>query len=274
MTKQKALIPDLPPEAIERLAFFLDFDGTLADVTDRPDETHADDATLRMLEALRQATCGAVAIVTGRALADVDRFLAPLVLPVAAEHGGCRRDAEGAEHQYVDRADQLAWVRQRLEFLIAQFPELILEAKDTSLSLHYRLAPELGGAAKVALESALYGIEGLSVKPGKMVLEARPGMITKGGAVDAFMREPPFEGRMPVCVGDDLTDEDAFEVANARDGVSIKIGEGETCAQHRFLQRRDFIDWLSALVSSVQLSSSAGGDEAVRMWNRRWNLEF
>lgn len=261
--KGRSLVPDLPKEALERFAFFLDFDGTLADVTARPDETWADDATMRLLVALQRASCGAVAIVTGRPLADIDRFLAPLVLPVAAEHGGFRRDAEGSEHQYVDRADQLARVRQRLEFLIAQYPELILEMKETSLSLHYRLAPELGEAAMAALASALDGIEGLSVRPGKMVLEARPGLITKGAAVEAFLNEPPFEGRVPVCVGDDLTDEDAFAVANDRDGISIKIGEGETRAQYRFLGRLDFIDWISVLVSTDETESASRGEPAI-----------
>lgn len=265
MVIKKSGALDLPREAIERFAFFLDFDGTLVDVADRPDTTEVDDVTLQLLPALQRATRGAVAIVTGRPLTDIDQFLAPLVLPVAAEHGGFRRDAEGCRHQYVDRAEQLAQVRQRLEFLIAQNPELILEIKETSLSLHYRLAPELGEAALAALNSALDGIEGLSVKPGKMVLEARPGLITKGTAVDAFMREPPFEGKVPVCVGDDLTDEDAFEVANARGGLSIKIGEGDTCALYRFPRRKEFVDWLSGLVLTDELPLPADRDAAVRV---------
>jgi trehalose 6-phosphate phosphatase len=227
-------------------AFFIDFDGTLVAIAPRPDLVEIESRVRGLLEALRGHYGGAVAVVTGRPLEQIDAFLAPLVLPIAAEHGSVRRDAAGLVHAALERVWAVTAAAARLAPLVEVNPGLLLERKKTSVALHYRQRPDLAETCALAVGDAVARIAGLDILPGKMVFEVRPKGFNKGTAIAAFLAEPPFRGRVPIYAGDDVTDEYAFVAVNAGGGVSIKIGEGETAAQHR-TDREGFLAWAEGL---------------------------
>jgi trehalose 6-phosphate phosphatase len=208
----------------EPVAIFLDFDGTLVNIVDRPDLVRIPAGLIQALQDAHDRLSGALALITGRSIADLDRLIAPAQLPMAGVHGLEYRDKSGMMHasSHVAIPDQ---VRSRLVALEASDPGLILEDKGASLAMHYRQAPSQQNAvrAEFAAMVAELGHE-FVLQEGKMVVELRPGGATKGTAVRKFMSAPPFAGRRPVFVGDDITDEDAFGVVNEMQGYSIRVG--------------------------------------------------
>ncbi|WP_169822996.1 trehalose-phosphatase [Methyloligella halotolerans] len=229
-------------------AFFIDFDGTLVEIAPRPHLVEVGPEVLDLLRGLSARLNGAVAILTGRPLATVDGFLSPLTLPAGAEHGAVRRDAEGMVHRDFE-ADAMTKVGEALQVLADEHGELELERKESSVALHYRQKPELGEIAREAVYKAIEGKPDFHVMDGKMVLEVKVEGLDKGLALEAFMSETPFAGRVPIMIGDDVTDEYAFAAANKAGGISIKIGEGETIAQYR-TDRAGFMNWAKAFADA------------------------
>jgi trehalose 6-phosphate phosphatase len=221
-------LPDLRDR--EQIALFLDFDGTLVAIADRPDEVKLDPITRQALAELSRLLSGALAIITGREISSVDRFLAPLHLPVAGVHGLTRRDARGHMHAPPIDVGLAEAIGRAMSPLIARHPGLMLERKYGALALHYRSRPELEGTCIAAMETAIAGLPGTELKRGKMVIEAKAIAGDKGAAIADYLKEVPFLGRRAVFAGDDATDEDAFLLVNAKNGVSIKIGPGLTHA--------------------------------------------
>jgi trehalose 6-phosphate phosphatase len=233
----------LPPLETNAALFF-DFDGTLVEIAPRPDLVHVEPGLIDLLSSLGNRFDHALAVVTGRPLDVVDRFLAPLKLPVAAEHGSIRRDASGEVHADARGAEAVAAAEQQLAKLVDANDGLILERKMVSVALHYRQRPELAEACSAAVEAVVAANPGLVVLPGKMVFELKPAGVDKGVAVRAFLEEAPFKGRVPVYMGDDVTDEHAFAAVNALGGISIKIDDGETQARYR-TDRPGLFAWLA-----------------------------
>jgi trehalose 6-phosphate phosphatase len=234
------------------MAFFLDFDGTLAELAPRPDAVKVPDETRRVLEALIQATGGAVAVVSGRSIWDLDRLLAPLRLPSAGQHGLERRDAAGRIVSAPVDQKAVARITRRLTQLTRQDKRLRLDPKGLSVALHYRAAPELAESVALAVAEILEEAgEGFIAQPGKMVIEVRPKGLHKGDAIAAFMAEPPFLGRLPVFAGDDLTDEHGFAAIAQFGGLSIKVGAGGTQARHRLPDVAALLLWLSGIGREV-----------------------
>jgi trehalose 6-phosphate phosphatase len=226
-------------------ALFLDVDGTLLDIAERPDavDTHAVDCQL--VEGLQRAAGGALALISGRSLAQLDEMFAPLRLPAAGQHGFERRDVHGKRHRHRFAADKLQPAVRRLRDFARRHEGLVFEDKGASVALHYRLAPQLGGAAREALVEAAEALGGvMEVQAGKMVWELKPAGADKGVAIEEFMREPPFAGRRPVFLGDDVTDEYGFRVVNRLEGHSIKVGAGETAARWRLANPSAARAWL------------------------------
>lgn len=223
--------PDLPVWLDARSALFLDFDGTLVDLAERPEQVVAPASLIDTLRRLEAALGGALAVVSGRPIAQLDHFLAPLSLPAAGVHGAERRGGDGAL-QFAELAS-LDLVERAAEALVAAHPALLLERKRGSLALHYRAAPELEHECRAAMSAAVAASPQLVLLPGKMVFEAKPATIGKGFAIAQLLREPPFAGRTPVFIGDDVTDEAGFEAVQATGGFGIKVGAGETCARWR-----------------------------------------
>ncbi|WP_163271381.1 trehalose-phosphatase [Chelativorans alearense] len=234
----------------ENTAIFLDFDGTLAEFAEHPDAVSVPLPTREVLGRLEKSTRGALAIVTGRPIADIDRFLAPLRLPVAGVHGLERRAAGGKRTTAtVDRA-KFAAMEEKLRAFTLAHPGTMVETKSGSLALHYRRRPELSEACMAAVHEAVDGFKGLHILHGKMVIEVKSGKATKADAVAAFMGETPFCGRVPLFAGDDVTDEDAFREIARTGGISIKIGRGSTVAAFRTGGVAAFRDWLGLLADS------------------------
>ncbi len=240
--------------AAPQLAIFTDFDGTLVEIAETPDSVRVPDHLPEQIERAARELDSAFAVITGREIADIDRFLAPLQLPVAGAHGAQRRRADGVleptDETAIRSADEIA---HAVEPLVMTHPNLILERKEGSVALHFRQEPELGDVVRAAMEEAVNGVTDFTLIPGKMVFEARPAFVGKGAALRAFMQEEPFAGRTPIFIGDDFTDEDAFVAAQELGGVGIKLGEGDTAARMRI-----------ANVASVYALIQGLGDIAAR----------
>jgi trehalose 6-phosphate phosphatase len=234
----------LPPLAAD-WAFFLDVDGTLLEHADTPDAVRVDGAMRSLLSDLQAGARGALALISGRSVADVDGLFAPLRLAVAGQHGAERRDGAGRMHSHAFDEAPVRRAAARLAAFAAAHPGLLLEDKGRSLALHYRLAPQLEDEARALVDEVLVELgEGFELQRGKMVLELRPGGRDKGSAIAEFMAEAPFRGRVPVFVGDDLTDEFGFGVVNGMRGVSVKVGEGPSQARWRIADAAAVRAWL------------------------------
>lgn len=224
-------------------ALFLDFDGTLAPIVPRPEDAAASADTCRAVARIAELADGAVAILSGRDLVDLDRRLTPLVLPAAGSHGAVRRDATGKLHRTEIATDDLAKAVTLLEqFAVPR--DLLVEHKTGAVTVHYRNRPEQAEPARKLVDAITADAPALRAIHGNMVSEIATCSANKGHALRDFMDEPPFAGRVPVMVGDDTTDEDAFRVAEALGGAGLKIGGGETVATYRLSEIGDFLDWL------------------------------
>jgi trehalose 6-phosphate phosphatase len=211
-----------------RVALFLDVDGTLLEIARRPDAVRVTEPLRALLRSLLQFNGDAVALVSGRSLAGLDELFAPLAFPAAGLHGVERRSASGIIHTH-DFSATLGAVRALLS--ANSHTGLLVEDKRSAIVLHYREHPEYEPRARALATAALREAgAGWEIVPGKMSLELRVAHIGKQHALEAFMTEPPFAGRIPVFFGDDVTDEDAFDYVNEHAGWSVHIGEGPSCA--------------------------------------------
>ena len=225
---------DAVSPAVPQLAIFTDFDGTLVELAETPDQIDVPESLHFQLERAMRDLDSAFAVITGREISDIDRYLAPLHLAIAGAHGSQRRRADGvietADPSTIMGAEEIA---HAMAPLVEANPGLLLESKEAAVALHFRQAPELEDTVRMAMEEAVSGLSDFTLVPGKMVLEARPKSVSKGTALRAFMLEEPFVGRTPIFIGDDITDEDGFIAAQELGGVGIKLGEGETAARMR-----------------------------------------
>ena len=231
-------------------ALFLDFDGTLARLVDHPENVRIEAPALENLARIFDNLNGALAIVTGRDIATLDQFLAPHIFPASGVHGFETRSSDGSIHRLSADMGALARLEQALAVCASQHDGLLLEAKPASVALHYRQRPELGPACEKFVRDALCGETGLRIMQGKMVVEVKAHGGDKGQAIAAFLENPPFKARRPVFIGDDVTDESAFAVINARAGISIKVGAGDTIARYRLADPSAVHDWLGRFAVS------------------------
>ncbi|CAN7494508.1 trehalose-phosphatase [Phenylobacterium sp. LjRoot219] len=238
-------LPAPKPLRLEATALFLDLDGTLAPFAARPQDVRPDPRRTRLLERLEPALDGRLAVVSGRTLADVDRILEGRVTAVAAVHGLVRREADGSLSQ-TPCHPALETVREQCREFARRDPGLIVEDKGLSVTLHYRLAPAHGHAARRWAEE-MAATTGLVLQHGDMVEELRTPGPNKGDSVAEFLELPPFAGARPVFLGDDATDEHGFEAVQAHGGVGILIGPGRpTAARRRLLGVEEALAWLEA----------------------------
>jgi trehalose 6-phosphate phosphatase len=233
------------PELAPATAFFLDVDGTLVDFADRPHEVRIDEDLERLLRELHSAAGGALALISGRSVSDVDRLFASRQFCVAGQHGAERRDAAQMVHRHGLPLARLRGAGDTLRRFSAAHPALVLEDKGMNLALHYRLAPHLASDVRGAVQDIAKDLgEEFEVQKGKMVFEIKPSGKDKGTAIAEFMKEKPFRDRMPVFIGDDHTDEYGFRIVNRLGGHSVKVGRGPTTARWRLPDASAVRAWL------------------------------
>ncbi|MCM2971375.1 trehalose-phosphatase [Larsenimonas suaedae] len=231
-------------------ALFLDLDGTLAPLQDHPDDVVLSEELLDVLTQLSARLNGAVAIVSGRAIANLDGLISPVKLALAGQHGAERRTVDGTYHAAEQNA-LMTDIKHALQTFVSAHEGLGLEDKGASLALHYRNAPHHEDALRAHIRKLLEDCEGVvSAHDGKCVIELRTGTAHKGHAIKAFMQEPPFADRTPIFLGDDVTDEDGFNTVNHVNGLSIKVGTGDTTARYRLEGPETVIEWLMTSLNS------------------------
>jgi trehalose 6-phosphate phosphatase len=212
------------PEIERHWALFLDLDGTLLDIAVAPDKVIIPPGLIDALARVGAALDGALAVVSGRRLADIDRMLSPLQVPVAAEHGAVVRLPSGV-------VDSLSPVRRPPPQWAAQLCEamrdwygILVEEKTYSIAIHYRLAPHRMRAVKELATSLVRSDPRFELLAAKQAFEVRPKGVTKGRAVQMLIETEPFRARQPVFVGDDVTDEDGMEAAARFGGFGLNVG--------------------------------------------------
>ncbi len=236
-------------------AYFLDFDGTLVEIAERPDAVAIDPALLDLLEQLNSAASGAIAVISGRPIADIDRWFTPIRWPVAGQHGAERRSAHGTVYRHAAQHPGLESLRAAAAEWQVRYPGLVVEDKGLSIAFHFRNNPQLQAPLKERLEGQLRLLPNFQLQTGKMVLELKPDGLDKGRAIREFLAEPPFLGRAPVFIGDDDTDEFGFLEVNVLGGMSIKVGAGPTAANQRLENVAAVRNWLRCVVESANLDS-------------------
>ena len=242
-----------PPPLDPSSALFLDVDGTLLEIAARPDLVRVPQGLPALLDRLATERDGALALVSGRKLADLDRLLRPWRGAAAGLHGLDIRRPDGTLLQRGPACDAearsaLDRARPRLQAWAADAPGVLLEDKGWSLAMHYRNAPEHADEiARLADCLVHQSGEALCLLPGKMVVELLPHGAGKGGAIAALMAAPPYRGRRPIFLGDDVTDEHGFAEVNRRGGLAVRVGEavGQTQAGYRLPSIAAALDWLA-----------------------------
>ena len=241
-------------------ALFLDFDGSIVELADSPDAVQVNHALLLLLERLQICFGEAVAIVSGRPIAQLDNLLAPHRFSVAGLHGLERRRHDGSYAPAPKADHHLRDIAKLLQKFAAKHPGVLVEDKGATIALHFRQAPQFDQACREIMQDLVAGHDdGLAILAGKMVYEVKPASADKGSAVALFMAEPPFAERIPVFCGDDVTDEPAFVVANRLGGVSIRVGEnGQTAARWRVADVAALFAWLDTIPRLLGDASDGG----------------
>lgn len=210
-----------PPALPDCCALFLDVDGTLLEFQDDPGAVALPSGGLDTITQLAARLEGALAVVSGRPLAALDRVFTPLSLPAAGMHG---QELRGAPDTPRAVPAALSELRRDATVLAHRYPGVRVEDKGGALALHWRAAPQAAAALQALATRFLPKLEGYRAQPGDQVLELVPADVDKGRAVRRLLEQAPFAGRTPVFVGDDLTDEYGFEVVNALGGWSVLVG--------------------------------------------------
>lgn len=214
--------PPIPaPEA--RWALFLDVDGTLLELAPTPDSVKIPDGLVDLLRRLHAHLDGALALVSGRRIEVVDALFAPLQLPCAGLHGLEWRDSNGRESRAPINPGALAAMRSTVQRIVEKFPEVLVEDKIFSIAFHFRNARLQQAALRVELETIAFDT-GFVIQAGIDVYELKPPGRNKGSALNMFMHDTRFHNRVPIYIGDDLTDENALSAAQKMAGIGIQVG--------------------------------------------------
>jgi len=240
----------------ESAALFLDFDGTLAPLADRPQDVRVPGWVVPTLLLLHQRLHGALAIVSGRPIRQIDEFLRPFVVAVAGAHGAEYRGTDGRVH-----TQQMSFppgVEGRARALAQHHAGLIFETKKGGFSLHFRARPELESLCLDALTAALIAggdtpeaTSDWELRRGHCVFELKQRAVSKATALHAFLAEPTFAGRLPVFVGDDANDEDGICAAQSAGGFGVRVGPGPTHARYRLADTDAVAAWLTQASGEV-----------------------
>ncbi len=239
----------LDPRNLNRLAILLDVDGTLLDIAPTPREVVVPPELPATLARVRERVGGALALVSGRPIAELDEFFTPLRFAAVGGHGAEMRPvADGVTLS--GRATPLdPMFRERLKLIAESHPGVLVEDKGYSIALHYRLVPKQGLALVHDVKHACerWADPSFELLTGKAVLEIKFAAFNKGSGVRDLMTYPPFAGRAPIFVGDDRTDEDAFRVVPDFNGHAMSVGRKLPGVEGYFKSPSDVRQWLARL---------------------------
>jgi trehalose 6-phosphate phosphatase len=224
-TTHAPLPPPPLPAAGTAWALLLDVDGTLLDFADDPHAVRVDNELLALLDALHGATDGALALVSGRRLDDIDRLFERPHRAAIGLHGVELRAATGELRRHVVMPLQQARMQHEAQALAARFAGVQLGNKQQAVALHCRGSSDEWQQLREAAIGAIAHLPGYELQAGRRVLEFKPGGMDKGRAVAELLQGEPFKGRLPVYLGDDLTDEHAFDAVNRAHGLSVRVGD-------------------------------------------------
>lgn len=233
-----------PPPASAQWAWFLDVDGTLIGATAVPSALAMSDAVKGLLDRLQHASGGALALVSGRSLDNLTRLTAPVTLAAAGLHGLERRQRDGSIVR-LPVPDGLADIRRRFVQAADRLPGVVMEDKQVALGLYYPHARHQAAAAMAVAQAVVLDHPDFALVEGHCIVEIAPRGADKASAVAAFMAAAPFAGRRPVFVGDDLPDESAFAAVNGMDGISVRIGDGDSAARYGLADIAACLDWIA-----------------------------
>ena len=239
------------PSDLRQCAILLDIDGTILDIAPTPREVWVPPKLRQTLARLQDLTGGALALVSGRLLDDIDLIFAPLKLAAVGGHGAELRPMPTAEPH--GRAASLGPELKRMLATLTQLgPGILVEDKGYSLALHYRLAPDLGPALQAAVVAVCDQLPAGTVEilPGKAVVEVKPARVSKALAVAELMMHPPFHKRHPIFIGDDVTDEPVFPVISQFGGLGFSVGRVVAGVECHFKSPEDVRAWLDQIVAN------------------------
>lgn len=243
----RGTLPPPPSDLLRGASLFIDFDGTLVDLIDRPDDVIADEPLRALLARLAAQVGGRIAIVSGRSIAQLDAMLGPVAreIALAGSHGGEHRWGEFSVQPA--RPDALDLAAERFHAFAARHPGVLVEIKSFGVALHYRQAPAVEAEARTLAEGI--GDEfGLAIQPGKLMVELRVPGSDKGLAIRRLMAQPAMAGTRPVFIGDDLTDEPGFAAASDLGGAGILVGPPRgTEARYRLADAAAVRAWLEGI---------------------------
>jgi trehalose 6-phosphate phosphatase len=240
----------VPHFNLSEVAILLDVDGTILEIAPEPDLVHVPEGLCALLARLNAGVDGALALVSGRPIADLDKLFSPLTLAAIGGHGAEMR--RGAGEAVIAQAPLLdARLQARLGELSRLGEGVIVENKGYSTAVHFRLAPHLGETLAYAVDDIVadFAQSGVEVLKGKAVLEVKSARVSKGRAFRELMMQPPFAARRPVFLGDDITDEAVFAELPEFAGYGISVGREIDSAEFVFADARDVRAWLASLAA-------------------------
>src|SRR5438874_3738278 len=243
-------VPHLLAPYLDETAILLDIDGTLLDLMPTPREVWVPPGLSRTLNRLLERTSGALALVSGRSLNDIDLIFAPEQFPAVGGHGAEMRLSQDSEAVATHAPPMDKELKRRLAAIAKLSPGILLEDKGYSLALHYRLAPHAEKAiyAAVSLIRADLPNAPIEVMPGKCVCEIKHSGFNKASGVIELMTHDPFKGRRPIFIGDDVTDESVFAIMPKLRGLAFSVGRRAKGVVSHFDEPRDVRQWLARLV--------------------------
>jgi len=239
----------LPIRKLDECAILLDVDGTILDLAPTPPQVWVPPSLRQAIGRLSERTGGAVALVSGRSLDELDLLFSPLQLPAVGGHGAELRPQAGRGHDYRRAVPLDAALKRKFAKVAELDPGILLEDKDYSLALHFRLAPDLEDRVKAAVERICAELTPapIEILHGKSVLEIKQRGFTKGSGVRELMRHPPFLDRHPIFIGDDVTDESVFEIIPEFDGLAFSVGRRVAGVNGHFEEPEAVRGWLAQM---------------------------
>ena len=248
----RSLVPHLSQSAI-----LLDIDGTLLDLAPTPREVWVPPGLAKTLNRLHERTSGALALVSGRSLNDIDLIFAPEQFPAVGGHGAEMRVSIESESVATHAPPMDKELKRRLAAIAKLSPGILLEDKGYSLALHYRLAPHAEKAiyAAVSLIRADLPNAPIEVLPGKCVCEIKHSGFTKATGVLELMSHEPFKGRHPLFIGDDVTDESVFAIMPDLRGLAFSVGRRAKGVAGHFDEPSDVRQWLAHLLDDERAAT-------------------